>query len=86
MTDIVERLRREHALHTLLCPDGGTYLAGDAADYIDDLRCKVLRLTHERDEAHGEIERLREALERVSTSNNLPFIWEISRKALEPEP
>ena len=83
MSDILERLRRQHAI---LCPDGRPYLAGDATDYIDDLRCKVLRLTHERDEAHAEIERLREALERVSTSNNLPFIWEISRKALEPEP
>ena len=33
-------------------------------------------------EAADEIERLREALERVSTSNNLPFIWEVSKTAL----
>ncbi len=35
MTDIVERLRREHAL---LCPDGSPYLAGEAADEIERLR------------------------------------------------
>lgn len=35
MPDILERLRREHAL---LCPDGSPYLAGEAADEIERLR------------------------------------------------
>jgi hypothetical protein len=32
---------------------------------------------------HARVSYLEEALERVSTSNNLPFIWDVARAALE---
>lgn len=56
---------------------------------VDRLTRLLNDTMRQRDEAadeterlRAEKERLREALERVSTSNNLPFIWEVSRAAL----